>query len=173
MQFLNELGHAVSFARDEVAVCFYRGGALIRWQTRGVVGHTAVYWPTMACWVEADVGQGNDAARHPEDVGKRGVVRRVVERADRVGYAIVRLPQYDAACRFSRETLGLPYDLRMIIRFITRQPEAEGTRSKYFCSEHTGEALRRGGLVPLAHSEPWEESPEDLWRSPVLFPVAG
>lgn len=150
----------VSFGENDVAVCFYAGGGIvgraIRWQTRSSVGHTATYLPRWGMWVEADA--------------RKGVITRAVERADRIDYAVVTLPNYNAADVFAFQSLGASYDKRMIARFLTRQKEAKGSQNDFFCSEHTGSLLRHGGVTPLAHSEPWEESPGDLYLSPILFP---
>jgi hypothetical protein len=153
----------MDFAPDEVAVCFYKAagllGRLIRWQTRSEIGHTATYLPRVSLgrWIEADV--------------KKGVIWRHEERQDLVAVARVKLPTPDAAYAFALQSIGARYDKRMIARFLTRQREAKGTQDKFFCSEHTAGLLRAGGLHYLAHSQPWEESPGDLYLSPVLFPA--
>jgi hypothetical protein len=150
----------VVFGDNDVAVCFYAGGGIvgraIRWQTRSKVGHTATFMPRWQSWIEADA--------------RKGVILRGEERPDRVDFAVVTLPNYNAADVFAFQSIGASYDKRMILRFLTRQKEAKGTADDFFCSEHTSSLLRHGGVVALAHSEPWEESPGDLYLSPILFP---
>lgn len=165
----------VVFAPKQVAVCFYRAGGFfgkaIRWFTRSKdVGHTATFLPRLGVWVEADVGKGDKAKRHPDDVGKTGVVFRIRERADRSDVAVVTLPDYELAERFAVASRGRSYDKRMIGRFLTRQGEAAGTEDDYFCAEHTGELVVWGGVMPLVNSDPSEWSPNDLHKSATLFP---
>jgi hypothetical protein len=152
----------VGFGPNDVAVCFYKAGGIfgtaIRWFTRSEkVGHTATYLPRRGQWIEADY--------------KKGVVWRKEERKDRVGYAVVKLPNATAAYAYAHASIGRSYDRRMIARFLTRQGEVKGSEDDNFCSEHTGELLVAGELLPLANSDPSEWAPKQLWTSMVLFPT--
>ncbi len=143
-----------------VRVCFYQStgliGKLIRWQTRAPVGHVALFFPALACYVEAVEG--------------KGVVRRETDRRDLIDYADVTLPHYDDAEAWALDQVGKAYDYMMVARFITRAKEDPASINEFFCSEFVSHVLRRGGVVPLAHSDPWRESPGHLYLSPILFP---
>lgn len=145
---------------SRVTVRFYQSpglvGKLIRWQTRAPVGHVALYWPELQLWTEAVEG--------------KGVVQRDTERPDLHDHASVALPRYDAAKLWAFAQLGKPYDYLMVARFISRRGEDPDTRARFFCSEYAAHVLRIGGVLPLANSAPWKESPALLYLSPVLFP---
>ena len=71
---------------------------------------------------------------------------------------------------FLGRQVGKPYDLSMVIRFLTRQQETRESKGKWFCSELVAAAL--GKAVPvLARIEPWAVSPGMLSYSPLLVKV--
>lgn len=131
-------------------------GRLIRWQTRSPVGHVALYWPDEGFWTEAVEG--------------RGVVQRMYERADLFTTTRITLPHGQQAFHWAMAQLGKKYDYTMVLRFLTREKETRHSNDAYFCSEYASTALRLGGVVPLANSAPWRESPGHLLTSPILFP---
>ena len=67
--------------------------------------------------------------------------------------------------------VGKPYDLTMVLRFVTRQQEARESSGKWFCSELVFAAFAHIGIHLLDRIEPWEVSPALLANSPLLRPV--
>lgn len=80
-------------------------------------------------------------------------------------------PEQEAAIRqFAEAQIGKPYDLTMVIRFVTRQQESRKSKGAWFCSELVFAAVQKCGINLLDRIEPWAVSPEILSLSPILKP---
>ena len=148
-----------------IRIALYQGRSLssrlIRLQTRSRYSHAALLL--------------NDE-RVVEATGKpfpRGAVRRVDGLgAQHTPGTIVDLFAVDApvdmepAERWLFGVIGLPYDYRSVLRFLTRVPAAENRR--YFCSELVFAFYQAGNLDLLRGAQAHDMSPRDLSLSPYL-----
>jgi uncharacterized protein YycO len=71
---------------------------------------------------------------------------------------------------FCESQVGKPYDLTMVVRFVTRRQESRKSTGKWFCSELVFAACQKAGIDLLSRIEPWAVSPELLSLSPLLLP---
>lgn len=74
---------------------------------------------------------------------------------------------------FAEDQLGKPYDITMVLRFVTRQQETRKSKGAWFCSELVFAACRAGGIELLKNIEPWAVSPELIALSPRLTRING
>lgn len=68
---------------------------------------------------------------------------------------------------FAKAQIGKPYDLTMVVRFVTRQQATRASSGKWFCSELVFAAFQKAGINLLERIEPWAVSPELLRVSPL------
>lgn len=149
----------------KVTFLSYRGsglaGTLTRWQTRSPYAHTAILFDGVV-W-EAKIG--------------KGVVKRMFGNLDLLAdrFSIeVNEYQFGMGYAWLSEQLGKPYDLMMVLRFISRRQEAREAAGKWFCSELAFAFAVKMGVRLLERVEPWEVSPGLLTKSPLLaFEGAG
>ena len=73
---------------------------------------------------------------------------------------------------FCEAQIGKPYDLTMVLRFVTRQQESRKSTGKWFCSELAFAAAQKAGINLLERIEPWAVSPELVSLSPLLVKPA-
>lgn len=67
-----------------------------------------------------------------------------------------------------KEYIGRPYDFGDIVRFLTRQ--RGHPHGSVFCSFLVDVVMRKCGRPPLARTEGWRVTPNDLWQTPWLTP---
>lgn len=161
---------------------FHRGRGLIawliRWQTRSPYSHVSIILPDGTV-VES---------REPESLwgivklmltGKGGGVRRLagIQHAIKPGeYADLFFPPpmddstTAALADWYLSQVGKPYDIWMVLRFLSRRQETRASTGKWFCSEFWFAGFLRFGIRLLALTEPWEVSPGGGARSPLLRP---
>lgn len=70
------------------------------------------------------------------------------------------------ALAWVEDQLGLPYDFRSVLRFVTRKPADHN--GKWFCSELVFAFFKVGGLSLLNGIHAHDVSPRDLSLSPYL-----
>jgi len=143
-------------------ILLYRGRGflpwLIRFQTRSPYHHAAIVlhgstvfesnwkWGVKACFLQ------RTPANNTVDV-----------------YEVATTPEQDGSIRrWLVSQSGKPYDLTMVIRFVTRKQATRKTKGKWFCSELVYAAFQAAGINLLERVEPWEVSPGLLARSPLL-----
>jgi hypothetical protein len=148
-----------------VIVYLFKGTALvsklIRWQSRSEYSHAAIGDGTHV-W-EA-VGSGVRKL-HVEDLPTH------YSRVHCDKFTVPMTPvQEEGVVHFLNKQIGKPYDMTMVIRFLTRNQAHRESRGKWFCSELVAAAL--GKAQPVLHRiEPWAVSPGMLSYSPLLAKV--
>jgi len=132
---------------------FYRGGRLVRWQTRAKYGHVAVKAPNGAVY---------------EALARPGVVCWPRGRSDKcladAFEIIVSAETTEQIETWLKEQVGKRYDWLALLRFISRRRWY--SNDKWFCSELVFESFRQAGVELLKRCEPWEVSPGRLSQSP-------
>ena len=169
-------------------------GRLIRWQTRSIGGrrteeggpvfsgysHAAlVFYSSHWIW-ELNEGWASIEAREFKGVRRSdgAKVDEVLERHPKAsvdlfevrtatGFELKR-ERVEACLKFAVDQIGKGYDYTMVARFISRRQASRRTSGKWFCSELVFAALQKAGVDLLARTEPWEVSPGQLARSPLL-----
>ncbi len=151
----------------DILILLYQGKSpisrLIRWQTRSIYSHASIYI----------VGEGNLEAWH---VGGVRLVDKFYDghKPDTlvdVFKTKVTPRATDLIVRFAKNQIGKKYDFRSVFRFLTRKPEDENDREKWFCSELVFASFQYGGIDLLKRIEPWAVSPSLLSMSPKLMQV--
>lgn len=152
----------------KVLIGLDRGMRIIRWQTRGKYGHAKLLFVSAdetpfvieACfgWPWESGAQKGVILRRAEPDGK--------ERAT-AWFAIPSMTPdgTEAAWRFAAAQVGKPYDLTMVLRFLSRRQESRKSRGKWFCSELAFAAIAKGGVALFQGTEPWEVAPDWIRRS--------
>lgn len=133
-------------------------GKLIGWQTRSPYCHAAI---TVEGWTYEAGRNGMDPVTCYEE-RSQDWDDYAVEVPD--GLTTIMQSFLDAQ-------LGKPYDVTMVLRFITRRQETRRCKGRWFCSELVAAAFQTAGIPLLARTEPWEVSPGLLARSPLLKPA--
>lgn len=140
-------------------VALFKGKGLIgwaiRWQTRSVYSHAALF-------------DGGELIEAREFKGVRAVGYVPGADIDLLDVDGITRDQERAAIQFAREQIGKPYDYTMVARFISRRQATRKESGKWFCSELVFAALQAAGITLLARTEAWEVSPGLLARSPYL-----
>ncbi len=130
-------------------------GKLIGWQTRSPYCHAAV---TVNGWTYEAGRNGMDPVTCYEE--------RPQEWED--FHAEISQDAADTMQAFLDAQLGKPYDVTMVLRFLSRRQETRKSKGRWFCSELVAAAFQEAGRPLLARTEPWEVSPGLLARSPLL-----
>lgn len=137
-------------------VCLHKGtgiiGKLIKWQTRGQYSHASIY-----C--------GNGVLFESREFN--GVQFSRINKSEDVDYFFVSTtPEQEAkALEFMNKTHNKGYDYKMVFRFISRLPEANGTKNKYFCSELVFDLFEYIGINLFKNTKGWQVSPSMLAKS--------
>jgi uncharacterized protein YycO len=144
----------------KIALCRSHGlvACAIRWQTRSQYSHAAIL-TARGVWCEATWPRVRALPQPPAGT-------------DADLFEVPMTPDQERALnRFILEQLGKPYDLTMVLRFVTREQESRRSSRRWFCSELVFAAFRRAGIALLERCEPWEVSPALLSLSPLLLPA--
>lgn len=148
-------------------VAFYTGGdkvsQLIRWRTWGGPSHVGLLTQDgrHVLHARAFKGVSIDPLTHSASVGTRVDVL-VIEVSEDVVSLIWQLAEAQ---------LGKSYDYLGNAGFVLRRNMHAS--DSWFCSELVAWLFWAAGVPLLARVPSWKYSPEDLWRSPLLHPVAG
>lgn len=131
---------------------------MIRLQTRSRYSHAALLYPDGITLIESWQGAG---------VRKKSIT-------DFAGVDAFIVPgmteaQWRDAFRFAEAQLGMGYDYRSVLRFVTRVGARDNRR--WFCSELVFAALHHAGVDLLARIPAAEVAPGHLAWSPLLLPV--
>ena len=150
-----------------VYILLYRGKSLIskliRWQTRSIYSHASIY-------IE---GEGNIEAWHIGGVRmkdsycdghKSGTIIDVFS-VDLSDEEIEKIVEY------AKSKIGKKYDFRSVFRFLTRKPQNEHDKDKWFCSELVFASFKYAGINLLERIEAWAVSPALLSFSPKMKKV--
>ena len=85
-------------------------------------------------------------------------------------YVPTETTKHTASVRaFLDSCLGARYDYLSVVRFVTRRPQSQSSRDKWFCSELVAEAYARAGLPLLNRVPSWNIFPGMLAYSPLLL----
>jgi len=147
-------------------IALYRGRSplslLIRWQTRSVYSHAAFLLDDGSV-IEA----WPPAVRHVADLSTQhtsGTPVDIFEFIDPLTVGETR-----RLVRLAKADVGVPYDYRSVVRFLTRAREPGPTAQKLFCSEQVFLRCGEVGRHLLARTEAWRVPPDWIARSPRLF----
>ena len=128
---------------------------LIRWQTRSEYSHIAVEYNGLV--IEAMGTYGRVLlAQDFREFHTPGTVVDV--------FAVPGLDS-DISWDWALEQVGMPYDYRGVLKFVSRRPAS--INGRWFCSELAAAACAVGG-VDLLRIPAHESSPRDVAASPVL-----
>jgi len=154
-----------------IQVALYRGksatSGIIRWVSWGIYSHAAVRLPEDGGIVyESWEGVGVRKCSNLSDGHTPGT------RVDLFD-VFVTDSEYKKIVAALESQLGKKYDLKGVLRFspflrlfMGKQPSAK-EQIKWFCSEYAGWAFEQGG-INLLLCPPWQMSPSDLAKSPLL-----
>lgn len=131
--------------------------AAIRWQTRSRYSHAAILLPDEQTIVEAWPGAGVHAKIITDWTGVERFQVRTISRAGS-----------EALMDFLVDQLGMGYDYKGVLRFLSRDPDIDQVRKCWFCSELVYAAYQAADVNLFNDSESWEISPGMLARSPLL-----
>lgn len=136
---------------------------LIRWQTRSLYSHTAFLFDDGSV-VEAWASPYPGMVRHVKDLSEQHTPGTVV---DIFEFKDPLTVEENIALEFrARDAVGLHYDYKGIVRFLTRQ---RSTNSKaVFCSELVYRECHRIGRPLMERTEAWRVPPDWIPRSPLL-----
>jgi len=161
-----------------IEILFYRGistvSKLIRWQTRSPVSHVALMRTSpddvrkvVEAWHKpfprggVHVSEGQNAIFNLHTTGTEVEI-----------YECPSLTcDHELAGRVWQHAMkyeGMPYDFRMVWRFLPRGKETKGSRGKLFCSELVAKAFRESGCALLDRVPDAHVSPGMLRTSPLL-----
>lgn len=117
-------------------VLLFTGGdpiaALVRWQSRSHYSHAALLIPGTTTVIESYPFRG---------VRKRELTAKDWERIHAYRVPDMTVKQWAGAVQFCESQMGMGYDWRNVLRFVSRVPARENNR--WFCSELVFEAIRR------------------------------
>lgn len=109
-------------------ILLFTGGdpiaAVVKWQSRSHYSHAALLIPGTNSVIESYPFRG---------VRKRALGRKDWERIHAYEVEGMDGKQWAAAIQFCETQLGMPYDWRSVLKFVTRTPAREN--GKWFCSE--------------------------------------
>ena len=128
---------------------------IIRWQTRSEYSHIAIEYDGIVIEALGTLGRVV-LARDYREFHTDGTEVDV--------FAVPGL-YADLAWRWALEQVGLPYDYRGVMKFVSRRPAA--INGRWLCSELAAAACGVGG-VELLRIPAHESSPRDVVASPVL-----
>jgi len=141
-------------------ILLFRGrgliSAAIRWQTRSRYSHAAILLPDERTIVEAWPGAGVRVKTVTDWSG----IDRFQVCVDDINTEALKI--------FLKEQVGMGYDYKGVLRFLSRHSDADQERKRWFCSELVYTAFERLGILLFRDTRAWEVSPGMLARSPLL-----
>lgn len=146
----------------QIPIHFWSGrgfiGTAIRWFTWGPVSHVAM-----------QVGDRLFEAREFRGVIENYAAAELVSRPpSKTLWLPVSDKQKNKLLDWWEARIGLPYDYLGVFRFVTRRPETEAAKPRYFCSEAVFDACEFAGVQLHARVDGSKVSPTWIYRSVLL-----
>jgi uncharacterized protein YycO len=151
--------HCMRPAFGEYHILLFRGRGIIsqviRWQTRSPYSHAAILLPDTQTIIEAWQFKG---VQRRQMTDWKGV--------DAFTVPCMNLDQWKKAADFAQQQIGLGYDYRGVLRFVSRARNDDNQR--WFCSELVFRACEAAGVPLLSRIHAGAVAPSHLALSPLL-----